>query len=295
MMISFSLQDAIKQRLSGHISFKIDKVDVQSIGGGSINETYQLAFAGKLLFCKVNSASNFPHLFQKEATGLRLLNKTGVIKVPQIIDCFEYDNHQVLMLEWISAGQTTESFWKKFGEQLACLHQISYEYFGGVEDNYMGSVPQINLPSKDWSYFFWEQRLNPLIKACIDSNLLSIRHLKTFDNLHHRLPSIYGSDTKPALVHGDLWSGNFMCNEDSEPVLIDPAVYYGHPSVDLGMTTLFGGFAPSFYEAYRFHSPFPSNYEEQWQVCNLYPLLIHLYLFGSSYLTQVERTLSRYQ
>ena len=85
-----------------------------------------------------------------------------------------------------------------------------------------------------------------------------------------------------------------MCSQLSEPVLIDPAVYYGHPSVDMGMTTLFGGFRSAFYEAYHYYSPLPKNYEEQWRVCNLYPLLIHLYLFGSSYLAQIEQSLDRF-
>ena len=101
-------------------------------------------------------------------------------------------------------------------------------------------------------------------------------------------------DEKPALLHGDLWSGNFMCNASSKPVLIDPAVYYGHRSMDLAMTTLFGGFRQTFYEAYNFHFPLPYNYEQQWAVCKLYPLLIHLYLFGLGYLPQIERTLKQF-
>ena len=85
-----------------------------------------------------------------------------------------------------------------------------------------------------------------------------------------------------------------MCNQDSKPVLIDTAIYFGHPSADLGMTTLFGGFDSQFYEAYNYHSPFPSKYKEQWKICNLYPLLIHLLLFGKSYLSQIEQTLHSY-
>jgi fructosamine-3-kinase len=93
------------------------------------------------------------------------------------------------------------------------------------------------------------------------------------------------------LVHGDLWSGNFICDENHDPVLIDPAVYYGIAAVDLGMTTLFGGFSKEFYEAYAYHAPFPSNYEEQWRIAKLYPLLIHLILFGKSYLGEIEEIL----
>jgi fructosamine-3-kinase len=96
------------------------------------------------------------------------------------------------------------------------------------------------------------------------------------------------------LLHGDLWSGNFMCDTNAQPVLIDPAVYYGHPAVDQGMSTLFGGFAPAFYDAYLFHAPQPAHYRQQWEVCNLYPLLIHLYLFRTGYLPQIENILQKF-
>ncbi|HVF97476.1 MAG TPA: fructosamine kinase family protein, partial [Flavisolibacter sp.] len=118
--------------------------------------------------------------------------------------------------------------------------------------------------------------------------------LRQFENIDKRLEEIF-EEEKPSLLHGDLWSGNFMCNLKGEPVLFDPAVYYGHRSADLAMTTLFGGFKPSFYEAYHHHFPLPANYKEQWAACNLYPLLIHLYLFGTRYLSQIEETLRQFQ
>ena len=294
-MIQLPLKAAINDRVSQHFAGGNSTIQFQSIGGGSINQTYKLSFANKAIFCKINSVTKFPHLFQRESSGLELIRKQGIIQAAEVFDCFEVNGMQILLLKWIHEGERSESFWKKFGEQLAALHHITAVDFGLDEDNFMGSIPQSNWPSVNWTNFFVEQRLNPLQQKCADKKLLSYRCCQQFENLYQQLPNIFDKEQKPALLHGDLWSGNFMCNQGSEPVLIDPAVYFGHPSVDLGMTTLFGGFAPSFYEAYRFHSPFPSNYEEQWQVCNLYPLLIHLYLFGSSYLTQVERTLSRYQ
>ena len=158
----------------------------------------------------------------------------------------------------------------------------------------MGSVAQSNTKEKTWVNFFIKQRLQPLVDQCRQKNLLESSQLDAFEKLYDILPQIFNEDQKPALLHGDLWNGNFMCNEDSEPVLIDPAVYYGHPSIDLGMTTLFGGFSPGFYEAYHFHFPLPNNHKQQWQVCNLYPLLIHLLLFGRGYLPQIEFTLQRF-
>jgi protein-ribulosamine 3-kinase len=115
-----------------------------------------------------------------------------------------------------------------------------------------------------------------------------------FENLYRELESVFDIE-QPSLLHGDLWNGNFMCDQNSEPVLIDPALYFGHRSMDLAMTALFGGFEKSFYEAYNYHFPFPNNYREQWEICNLYPLLIHLNLFGAGYLGQIGRTLERFQ
>jgi protein-ribulosamine 3-kinase len=136
--------------------------------------------------------------------------------------------------------------------------------------------------------------LQPLVDQCLSQKLLSSKHQTQFEQLYKQLSSVFNDQQKPSLLHGDLWSGNFMCNQNAEPVLIDTAVYFGHPSIDLAMTTLFGGFRSGFYEAYHYHSSFPSNYKEQWEICNLYPLLIHLVLFGRSYLSQIETILARY-
>jgi fructosamine-3-kinase len=218
----------------------------------------------------------------------------SVIPVPEVVDCFETDQEQILIMEWINEGERTEMFWRKFGEQLAAMHHINAGHFGLDENNYMGSVEQLNNPMTSWTLFFINMRLQPLVQKCNSLDLLSSIHLKQFENLYKQLPALFHEEERPSLVHGDLWSGNFLCNDLSEPVLIDPAVYYGHRSVDLAMTTLFGGFRSPFYEAYHYHYPLPSNYEDQWKVCNLYPLLIHLLLFGKSYLSQIDGILKRF-
>jgi protein-ribulosamine 3-kinase len=289
-----SIQSFIQQRFKELFPSNTNEIHFGSVGGGCINEAYRIDFANRQFFCKINSATKFPQLFTKEANGLRLIAQQNLIKVPEVIDCFETSDQQVLLLEWITEGERTESFWKKFGEKLAALHHVSNGYFGLNEDNYMGSVPQSNQPTSNWIDFFIHQRLQPLIDQSLSQKLLSSKHQSQFENLYKQLPLIFDNQQKPSLLHGDLWSGNFMCNKNEEPVLIDTAVYFGYPSIDLGMTTLFGGFRSAFYEAYNYHSPFPSNYKEQWEVCNLYPLLIHLLLFGRSYLSQIERTLHNY-
>lgn len=287
-----TLPTLLHTKLSAHFGSVAD-LRLQAVGGGSINETYRLSFSGRSLFLKLNSATKFPHLFQTEKEGLALLARQKVIQTPTVIDCFEVDEKQFLLLEWIQSGERNDTFWKKFGEQLAALHRVTSECFGLEGDNYMGSVPQGNQRHHTWVDFFVAERLTPMLQRCAEKTLLSKKQLAQFEHLQTKLDTIFEPE-KPSLLHGDLWSGNFMCNEASLPVLIDPAVYFGHRSVDLAMTTLFGGFRQPFYEAYHYHFSLPSNYEEQFAICNLYPLLIHLYLFGTSYLASIERTLQRF-
>ena len=232
-------------------------------------------------------------MFEKEKSGLQLLSSQKIIRVPTVIGTFIENDYQFLLLEWIDQGQRSDRFWAFFGEQLAALHSIPCSYAGLQEDNYMGALPQVNHPSPNWIDFFIRQRLEPQIKLAIDAKLLPSQHQKQFDGLCKELPGIFPMNNL-CLLHGDLWSGNFLCDHSGMPVLIDPAVYYGHPSIDLGMTTLFGGFDPLFYESYNHQIPFPSNYRKQWEICNLYPLLIHLNLFGKGYLQSIISTIQYY-
>lgn len=267
-------------------------LQLHPIGGGSINETYRIRFGEDLFFCKINSATKFPQLFSREREGLHILGTFNKIRTPTVMDCFEESGYQFLLMDWIEQGQQTNEFWTQFGEQLAALHRVKSETCGLDKDNYMGSVPQQNQRTENWCSFFANQRLAPMITRCVNVNLLSANDQRLFERLVSKLPNIF-DDEEPSLLHGDLWIGNFLCDANAQPVLIDPAVYYGHRSMDLAMTTLFGGFRQPFYEAYHYHYPLPKNHEEQWAVCNLYPLLIHLYLFGSDHLSSIRNTLQK--
>jgi protein-ribulosamine 3-kinase len=261
------------------------------VGGGSINRNFLLSSPGSSsVFCKLNSATKFPQLFITEARGLQSIGKTGAIRVPEASEPFIVDDYQVLLLEYIEASERTPAFWTRFGESLAAMHAVTAPLFGSMEDNYMGSVPQSNDNDADWNSFFRRNRLEPLARMCRDEGLLDQDHMRALEKIYDRLPEIFGNPG-PSLVHGDLWSGNFLCGPGGQPVLIDPAVYYGHRSIDLAMTTLFGGFGERFYSAYNSIHPFPSNFREQWAICNLYPLLIHLKLFGSMYRKEIEKIL----
>jgi protein-ribulosamine 3-kinase len=295
-MLSQLLYEDLKKLLAQHFNQRIDTLQFQPVDGGSINQTYKITFSNThTFFCKINQAATFPHLFLHEKQGLEALRKTGAIQTPIVEAYAVLGDYQVLILEWIESGIKTQAFFKTFGEQLAALHHSTAENFGWEIDNYMGSVPQQNAFEKNWTSFFIAQRLEPLAQQCLAQKLLTQKEHEGLKKLYQKLPQFFDDGEQPALLHGDLWSGNFMCNHTSEPVLIDPAVYYGHRCMDIAMTTLFGGFDKTFYDAYKYHFPLPTHYNIQIKICNLYPLLIHLLLFGRSYLTSIQQTLTDLQ
>ena len=277
-MLPAPVLSSIKQEILPAITGKQQDFDLTSIGGGSINQCYRLRLKdGSNFFLKVNELSPYPALFEKEKEGLYALRP--FFRTPTVLACTAVEGWQLLLMEWIDTGIRTDQCWKQFGEQLAHLHSQKGERNGWMESNYIGSLVQDNTPSESWVDFFRERRLKPLVARNAAAGRLHPSQQKSFDKVYDRLPSVFG-DERPSLLHGDLWSGNFLFDNNSTSVLLDPAVYYGHPSMDLAMTTLFGGFDRRFYEAYQHHLSLPSNYREQWEICNLYPLLVHLTLFG---------------
>jgi fructosamine-3-kinase len=287
-MLTASLQSFIKQLLN-------EEADLHCtpLSGGSINYTYRITGSKQKLLCKINKYSSFPGMFEAERAGLELLASQQVIRIPRVIATGCINDSQVLLLEWIEEGLRSDAFWTAFGEQLAALHHIQQKQFGLATNNYMGALPQNNEAAGNWVDFFMQKRLQPQVKLAVDHQLLDPSQAGRFEKLYQQLNNIF--PVEPAsLLHGDLWSGNFLCDDQGKPVLIDPAVYYGHRSIDLAMTTLFGGFDGLFYESYQYHFPLPANYREQWEICNLYPLLIHLNLFGKSYLADILNTIRQY-
>lgn len=268
-------------------------ISLSPVPGGSINDSYRVKTSGRDdLFLKVNASQTFPALFETERYSLDHLARHGV-KTPLVVLQQTIDDQQLLLLSWVNPGNKTNRFWKKFGEQLAVLHFNSAGRFGFDRDNYIGSLPQSNRNHDRWTDFLQQERLQPQVVMAAKKALLKPHHLHAFDRLYPLLPGIFNEE-KPALLHGDLWSGNFLCDESEDPVFIDPATYYGHRSMEFAMTSLFGGFDPLFYEAYHHHYPLPPDYQDQWRVGQLYPLLVHLNLFGTSYLGDIESILDRY-
>jgi len=232
-------------------------------------------------------------MFLAEAEGLKLLGQAGAVRVPSVIAHGAAGMEQFLLLEWIDRGQTDTFTQGLLGRQLAGLHGHSHKSFGLEYDNYIGSLPQKNTFCSFWTDFYVSQRLQPQLQSAVDKGLVSSVLKNEFENLFKRLDKLYPPE-KPALIHGDLWSGNYVVSLSGEPVLIDPAVSYGHREADIAMTTLFGGFTKEFYQSYNESFPLEAQWEERLDLWNLYPLLVHVNLFGSGYLGSLQQALRKY-
>lgn len=263
------------------------------LGGGDINEAYRLDTTAGLFFMKFNSASRYPGMFEKEAAGLHLLASTGEIRVPGVILHGQAGDDIFLVLEYINSTSRKNTFWSDFGRSLARMHRHSADFFGLDHDNYMGAIPQSNRKHMAWSEFFILERLEPMVKMARNDGFLTRDSISSFERLYKKLPEIFPPEP-PALIHGDLWTGNHMVDEKGNACLIDPAVHYGHREMDIAMSRLFGSFAPEFYDAYHAEYPLEKGWRERVDICNLYPLLIHVNLFGEGYVGSVERIVSRY-
>lgn len=262
-------------------------------GGGCINESGRLHTSCGELFLKWNDRTRYPDMFEREADGLKLLREAMALQVPEVVCVGNTNAHQYLLLGYIASASRSASYWEDLGRGLAQLHQASSPWFGLEHDNYIGSLHQSNNPSDSWVTFFIEERLEKQLKLMAEMGYADHRLTVLMHNLYKRLPDLL-SEERPALLHGDLWSGNVMVNEHGGPCLIDPAVYYGSREADLAMTRLFGGFAPAFYAAYQELLPLEKGFADRFSIYNLYPLMVHVNLFGGSYLGEVRSVLNRF-
>ena len=264
------------------------------VSGGDINRAFQVRTQSGSYFLKYNDANRFPHMFETEALGLKLLKKPNAPRVPQVLAHGESGKHSWLLLKYIDQGSYGKAFWDNFGFALAQLHKNSQGTFGLDHDNYIGSLPQSNKNHQTWPEFFIEERLGKQMEMAHRKGLVDSALMQNFENLFKAIPSIFPYES-PALVHGDLWSGNFICDTQGKPCIIDPAVYYGFREMDIAMSKLFGGFASRFYEAYHEAFPMVPGWQQRLDICNLYPLLVHVNLFGGGYLGSVRGVVEKFR
>lgn len=282
--------------LSERIPGEVHLYKLSPIGGGCINDSLQAETSAGVFFVKHNSAQRYPGMFEAEARGLALL-KGGAgdtLGVPEVITFGESQNEAMLVLEFIEAGRRRDGFWEAFGHGLAQLHRQSQSSFGLDHPNYIGSLPQSNRQHPSWTEFFVEERLEPQLRMARDQGKAGPDLGRRFQALYPHLGDFFPQE-EPSLLHGDLWSGNFMVDAGGRPAVIDPAVYFGHRYMDLGMSQLFGGFASAFYDAYHQSLPLEPSWRKSMDIANLYPLMVHVNLFGGGYLGSVQNILRPFQ
>lgn len=268
----------------------------KSVGGGCINNGLEVVCddgaAAIKYFIKWNE-DRIEDLFEKEAHGLSILSANTNFTIPTVLGHGSYGIRNFLILEHIESNIPNPDFWDSFGEQLAKMHRVSQQEYGLDHPNYIGKLPQVNHVHRNWIDFFIANRLEPQLGMAVYHNKISTAFAKKFKYLYSQLPGIL-TDEPPALLHGDLWSGNFMVDGKGSPCLIDPAVYYGHREIEIAFTQLFGGFDNRFYQSYQESYPLEPDFSTRAEIYNLYPLLVHVNLFGESYLSGIERVIRKY-
>lgn len=280
-------RDKIINDIEERTSLKV--INIGNATGGCIADSFYIDLSDKQRYF-VKGGLNDPLIFIKEGNGLKELAKSG-INVPEVIhSCEDY-----ILMSYIPSGLKPEDFFQSFGRSLARMHKYKSDKYGFYEDNYIGNNPQINGMSGSWLEFYFVNRLLFQYKLAEKNGYADKLMQEYFIRLENKLPGIIeDSEEFPSLLHGDLWSGNYMCNDKGEVVLIDPAVYYGHREAELAMTKLFGGFSDDFYASYNEEWPLVEDYEYRERIYSLYHLLNHLNLFGEGYYSQVMSTMKYY-
>lgn len=261
------------------------------VQGGDISEALKIELEdGQAFFLKFHKG-NFnasKSIFTQEVKGLNTLRSVNTsLVIPEVIS----HNNSYLLLEYLEEEKQGNDF--QFGVDIAKLHKSSNELFGFSEDNYIGSIGQSNRYHADWLEFFIRERIEPLVNKAMEGGLLSNKYSRIFERVFNYTYVIF-PDEPPALLHGDLWSGNYLFTKQGQAAIYDPAVYYGHREMELAMTTLFGGFNPAFYDGYQTEYPLQTGWEERQKLCQLYPLLVHALLFGGNYVQQSKALLDRF-
>lgn len=265
----------------------------EQVHGGDINRSWCLYTNNGKFFLKVNTASLHPGMFEKEANGLEALRKQSSFKIPAVNRVGIANNQQYLLLEFIEKGSLQPGYWQRFGKTLAQLHQRPQSSFGWNEDNYIGTLQQSNAQHLNWSSFYTECRIMPLVKQLLALKVFSSADTAAAESFCSKLDSLF-PDEPPALLHGDLWSGNYMITATDGIAIYDPAVYCGHREMDIGMSLLFGGFPELFYSSYNEIYPMEKGWQQRVSLTQLYPLLVHAILFGGHYVHDAREIIHHY-
>jgi protein-ribulosamine 3-kinase len=263
--------------------------------GGDINQAAKIITPHSAFFVKWHAQSP-PEMFAAESRGLQFLKAAGIIRVPAVFiaqdrvdDCPGY-----LVLEWLEQGSRLSFTDTQLGAQLAALHYITTDQYGLDHHNFIGALPQSNHKHSSWVEFYAQERISAQMQIARQNGQLPSEREELLNKLLGHLSELLPENPPPSLLHGDLWSGNVLVLASGQPAVIDPAVYYGHREVEIAFTELFGGFSSEFYAAYRETYPLEPDYHERRELYQLYPLMVHMNLFGGGYSYRVDSILRRY-
>lgn len=260
------------------------------IAGGDINRAYRATTgSGRVLFVKTREHAP-PGMYAREAEGLSWLARARAVALPEVVAVSE----QMLVLAFVPRGQKARDFDEQLGRALARLHRAHAPTFGLAHDNFIAYLPQENTPHDSFAAFYRERRLRPLVRQARERAHIDRTLEASFERLYPRLDQLCGPEEPPARLHGDLWSGNVYVDPRGAPMLVDPAVYGGHRELDLAMLQLFGSPSARFFSAYDELYPRAPGHRDRVALFQLYPLLVHVHLFGGSYVRQLGEALARY-
>ena len=283
-----SLAAALSRALGSEVAAGSER----SVSGGSINSCSRFESDQGPLFVKHGDASSL-EMFEAEAGGLAELSQAQAVRVPRVLAVSEHEGTAFLALEWIDLRGASASSEAKLGELLAAQHRVTREKFGWHRDNTIGSTPQVNRPTDTWVDFYRDCRLQPQLTLA-KQNGAGADLIDGGRRLCEQLERLFpGYDPSPSLLHGDLWGGNWGADASGQPVIFDPAVYFGDREADLAMTRLFGGFGAKFYSAYEGAWPMDPGAGTRITLYNLYHVLNHFNLFGGGYLRQALGMIQR--
>jgi len=284
--------DSLAREIGAQIGKECAPEPQSGVSGGSIHRTYRWRCGGTPLFVKVADHGSGADL-AAEATGLQTLADARAVRVPRVLASGRAGATAFLALEWIEsrpAGRTAEH---RLGEQLAAQHRVTAQQFGFTSDNFIGRTPQPNGCLPDWPEFFRERRLRQQLTLAVQNGFAELLETPGARLLEATAALLAGHRPAASLLHGDLWAGNWLADEREEPVIFDPAVYFGDRETDLAMTRLFGGFGRAFYDAYLVAAPLPAGHAVRAELYNLYHVLNHANLFGGGYARQARASMEK--
>lgn len=259
------------------------------LAGGAVGEVWKVEDGERVVVVKSQPGGAPPGFFADEAHGLETLRRAHALRIPKVLTVTEDE----LTLEWLEPVPPRPDFALCFADGLARQHRITADAFGLERNNYLGPYPQTNAWTDSWVMFYAEHRLKPQLELAARAGRLPPARVVAFTTLLTRLPELLAeiADEPPALIHGDLWSGNLLSCADG-PALIDPAVYFASREIELAYIELFGGFPEGFIAAYHVAFPLMPGYERRRPIHQLYQLLVHLNYFGEKYGPQLDATLA---